>query len=84
MNPYEKYVRLELVLIIAALLIGLIALLKGFILLLIVSFYLLTGSFFLEVAYEWMRHRKEEAGKQLVRAILLFFFTTYLFIVLIL
>lgn len=78
-HPYEKYMRLEIILIITAFIIALFAILKGIILLLFISLYFIIFSFLCEALLEWTSNRMTASGKQLIRAIIMFFVTTYLF-----
>ena len=77
-HPYEKFIRLELVIIAAAIIIGLTALLKGFILLVMFVMYLLAFSLISGAMAEWNINQATQAFKHFVQAILLFIFVTYM------
>ncbi|MFC3038634.1 hypothetical protein ACFOGI_00015 [Virgibacillus xinjiangensis] len=78
-HPYEKLVRMELAAIAAVILFGVIALIQGFLLLILLAFYLLAFSLLCEAMLLWQTGNTPEAGKQGLRAMLLFIFVTYLF-----
>lgn len=77
-HPYEKFIRLELIAIAAAVIIGLIALLKGFVLVIMIAMYLLVFSLISGALVEWNINQAAQAGKHLAQAVLLFIFITYM------
>lgn len=77
-HPYEKFIRIELVSIVSAILIGIIALIKGYLILIFICFYLLALSLLAEAMIEWSTHQKMQGGKQFVRAIVILILTTFL------
>lgn len=78
-HPHDKFIRIELISLAFVVLIGLIALIQGFILILFLGFYLLALGLFCNALIESYSHRTVQAGKQLLRSILIIVFTTFLF-----
>ncbi|PAV31414.1 hypothetical protein CIL05_01805 [Virgibacillus profundi] len=77
-HPFEKFIRLELLSIVCVILFGLIALIQGYLLLIFLSLYLLAIGLLCNAMIEWYTHQSASAGKQVLRAIMIFLFTTYL------
>ncbi|MGY0694961.1 hypothetical protein ACW2QC_19715 [Virgibacillus sp. FSP13] len=77
-HPSEKFIRLELIAILIAALVGVFALIKGFLFIIILALYLIALSMFSGAIVEWQTHQTNRAGKHMLQAILLFIFTTYL------
>nr|GGG70927.1 hypothetical protein GCM10011398_13840 [Virgibacillus oceani] len=77
-HPYEKFIRLELIAILVAVVIGLFALIKGFLLIVILALYMLAFSLASGAIVEWNMNQTNQAGKHFLQAILLFIFTTYM------
>lgn len=77
-HPYEKFIRLELLFIIVAVIVGIIALLKGFAFVIIIALYMIAFSMLSGAIVEWHTHQTNQAGKHFLQAILLFIFTTYM------
>lgn len=77
-HPYEKFIRLELIAVLLAILVGLFALFKGFILLVFITFYLIGCSIACAAIVEWYTHQTNQAGKHILQALLLIIFTTYM------
>jgi type III secretory pathway component EscV len=77
-HPYEKFVRIELVSIISAFVIGIIALIKGFPILIFICFFLVAISLCAEAIILWFTYQKVDGGKQLIRAMIIFLLTTFL------
>lgn len=77
-HPYEKFIKMELLVIVCAGLFGLFALIQGYFFLIILCLYLIAFSQFLE-AISYLHVRKTgEAGKQFIRAAMLVFFVTFI------
>lgn len=77
-HPYEKFIRIELIAILIAILIGVIVLIKGYLILVFVCLYLLVLSLLAEAMIAWSTHQKFQSGKQLVRAAIIFILATYM------
>jgi hypothetical protein len=77
-HPHEKFIRLELLAILLAVIIGIIALLKGFLLVMVLTLYLITFSMIFGALVEWNTRQTNQAGVHFLQAALLFVFTTYL------
>lgn len=77
-HPYEKFIKMELVFIVCAVLFGLIALIQGYLFLILMSLYLVTISMLFNALIHWHSHRTADAGKQILRAIMLLCFVTFL------
>ncbi|WP_096272812.1 hypothetical protein [Paucisalibacillus globulus] len=79
-HPYEKFIRGELVAIGLALLFGLIALIQGIFLLIILCLYCIAVSLAFDGLIGMNMRNQTHGVKQLVRALLLFLFATFLLI----
>lgn len=77
-HPYEKFIRLELITIAVAVIIGLFALLKGFIFVVMFAMYLLVLSLISGALVELNVNQATQAIKHLAQAVLLFIFLTYM------
>lgn len=77
-HPYEKFVRLELITLILAIVAGIFVLIKGFIFLAIFVIYLIACGLFCEAMIELHTHNKNKAFKHSLQALLLLVFTTYI------
>lgn len=80
-HPFEKFIRIELVSIGAAVLLGIIGLTLGFLFLISVSLLLLSISLCCEALVDWQTNNTLHAGKQLLRATMAFLFAIYLLII---
>ncbi|MCG1030309.1 hypothetical protein J5S49_18650 [Virgibacillus halodenitrificans] len=76
-HPYTRLIRLEIISIICALIIGTLALIKGFITLIFLCVYLISLSLIVDALIHIHTNQAPLAAKQVLRAILLFIFTTY-------
>ncbi len=79
-HPYEKFILGELISIGLALLFGLIALIRGSFPLLMLSLFLLVISLICTGVIFLYSNRSTEAGKQILRAAILFLLIIYLII----
>jgi hypothetical protein len=79
-HPYEKFIRGELVAIGLALLFGLIALIQGIFLLIILCLYCIAASLAFDGLIGMNMRNQTHGVKQLLRALLLFLFATFLLI----
>ena len=77
-HPYEKFIKMELIFILCAVLFGLVALIQGYIFLVLMSMILITISLFFDALIHWYSHRSADAGKQILRAVLLLCFIIFL------
>lgn len=77
-HPFEKLIRVEILSIIGAGMIGIFMVFQGFILLMIISLYLLALSMIAEAIIKWHMNDKKQSAKQFSRSIILFILTTYL------
>lgn len=77
-HPYEKLIRLELITIVLAFVIGLFAIIQTYILLLFLGLFLLAISLILTALVEYHTYRTQEAVKHGIRALFLLLFTAYL------
>ncbi|OZU88485.1 hypothetical protein CIL03_12635 [Virgibacillus indicus] len=81
-HPYGKFIRVEVISLVCLIFIGLIALIQGYLLLIYFSLYLLAIGLITDAMIEWYSHQTAKAGKQVIRAVMLFLFTTYLIFIL--
>lgn len=77
-HPYEKFIRIELVSMILAVLMGIIVLMKGFLILIFMCFFLIIISLLTDAILLWVTYQKIQSGKQLFRAIIMLILTIYL------
>lgn len=77
-HPYEKFIQLELLAIICAVVFGFFAMIQSYLFLILISFYLIAISLFLNAITYWYLRRTMDAFKQLVRALMLAFFITFI------
>jgi hypothetical protein len=77
-RPYEKFIKMELLFISCAVLFGLIALIKGYLFLILLSLYIIAISLFFDALIHWQSRQTLDAGKQILRAVLLIFFITFM------
>ncbi|MBM7601174.1 hypothetical protein JOC34_003595 [Virgibacillus halotolerans] len=77
-HPYEKFIKMELIFILCAVLFGLVALIQGYLFLILMSLYIITISLFFDALIHWQLHRTLDAGKQILRAMMLIFLITFL------
>lgn len=77
-HPYEKFIRIELISIISAALIGIIAFIKGYMILIFLCFLLIVLSLLAEAITLWFTYQKIQGGKQLIRALVILVLTIYL------
>ncbi|QKY70524.1 hypothetical protein [Lentibacillus sp. CBA3610] len=78
-NPYEKYIRMELLTLALAVVIGLIAILQGYVVIILLSMYLLAFSIFCEGFLQLNTNRGMDGIKQFVKAGMLMLLATILF-----
>ncbi|MEN1967589.1 hypothetical protein WMZ97_05860 [Lentibacillus sp. N15] len=77
-HPYEKFMKIELFAIIAAIIVGVFALIKGFVLVITLALYIIAFSMFSGAIVEWNTQQTQQAGKHMAQAALLFILTTYM------
>ncbi|WP_010648440.1 hypothetical protein [Oceanobacillus massiliensis] len=77
-HPYRKLVQMELFLLLFAFLAGIAALIAGYIIILFLSIYLIVFSLICDAMILLNTRHPAEAGKQAIRAVMLFLFMTYL------
>lgn len=77
-HPYEKVIRIELISMISAVLIGIIALIKGYIIFIFICFFLITLSLLAEAIILWFTYQKVQSGKQLIRAFMILILAVYI------
>lgn len=77
-HPYEKFIRIELMSMVCAALIGIIVLLKGYLLFIFMCFLLIALSLLTEAMILWFTYQKIQGGKQLFRALIILMLTIYL------
>ncbi|WP_100009830.1 hypothetical protein [Lentibacillus sediminis] len=77
-HPYEKIIRIELLAVACVILIGVFALFQGILLLVFLSFYLLALSLVCDALVDWYGGDTLKAGKQVLRAVMILLFTTFL------
>lgn len=80
-HPYEKFIRIELLTIGLAGLIGIVALVKGYLISVLICLYLITLSLLAEAMIALSTHQRVQGIKQLVRAAIIFILTSYLLLV---
>ncbi len=78
-HPLEKFIRMEMLLIIIGLFIGIVAWISGWMLFLFFACYLFIFSLICNALVLLHTRRASEALKQVIRAALLFLFLTSLF-----
>ncbi|WP_404455834.1 hypothetical protein [Oceanobacillus kapialis] len=79
-HPFEKIIRIELLTIVLALIIGLISIIQGYLLLATCSIYLIAISFTCTALLDWKTNQTAQGAKHAARALLLFLLATYLLI----
>ena len=77
-NPYEKFIRIELISLVIVILISLIALIQGLFILVFFCFYLISLSLVCDALLHLYFRNSQQAGKQILRAVMLFILATYL------
>lgn len=77
-HPYEKFIRIELLSIVLALIIFIFALMKGYVLLAIISLLLIVVSLLSDGMIFFLTHEKAQAIKQFARAIMVLLLTIYI------
>lgn len=77
-HPYEKFARIELISLVIVILFGLIALIQGFLVLIFLCLYLISLSLVCDALLNLYLRNPHQAGKQIIRAAMLFIFATYL------
>ncbi|MBP2076268.1 hypothetical protein [Oceanobacillus polygoni] len=77
-HPYRKFIQIELISLFLALLFGLAALVLGYFIILFLAFYFIVLSILCDAMILLQTRHSVEAGKQVMRGIILFLFTTYL------
>ncbi|MFD1064571.1 hypothetical protein [Oceanobacillus locisalsi] len=78
-HPLEKFIRMEVLAMIAGLFIGVLAWITGWVLFLFLACYLFIGSMFSHALILLHTRRGSDGIKQALRAMLLFLFITSLF-----
>ncbi|HLR62854.1 MAG TPA: hypothetical protein VK097_10475 [Lentibacillus sp.] len=81
-NQYEKYIRVELLTLALAVVIGLIAIVQGFVIIMLLCVYLLAFSIFCEGFLFLNTNRPADAIKQIAKAGMLMLLATILFLAL--
>lgn len=77
-HPYKKYVQIEMFSLFFAVFFGFVAIIRNYPLLIFMAIYCLSISFICETLILLVINQKTEATKQLIRAVALLIFTTYL------
>ncbi|MBU5465223.1 hypothetical protein KQI49_00085 [Virgibacillus sp. MSJ-26] len=77
-HPYERFIKIELISLILAIIIGLLAIIKANLIWLSLSLYLTAISLFCDSIVAQSTHLKVRRIKQLIRFVLLFFLATLL------
>lgn len=77
-HPYEKIIRIELVSMASAVLIGIVAFIQGYLILIFLCFFLIILSLLAEAITLWFTYQKIQSGKQLIRAFIILMLTVYL------
>ncbi|WP_430790103.1 hypothetical protein VBD025_05595 [Virgibacillus flavescens] len=77
-HPYEKFIRLELISLILAIICGIIVLIKGYILLVILIILLIACGLCFEAMIELNTHNRNKAFKHFVEALLIIVFMFYI------
>lgn len=77
-HPLEKIMRIELLAMIVLVIGGLIALIKGYQPVLMFCFYMFALSLFCDGLAAWYTHDTQHAGKQFLKAGMVFVMTTFL------
>ena len=77
-HPYRKFIQMELITLFLALIFGLAALVLGYLIILFLAFYIIVQSIICDAMILLQTRHTAEAGKQVLRGIILFLFTTYL------
>ncbi|TFJ93409.1 hypothetical protein [Lentibacillus salicampi] len=78
-NPYEKYIRIELLTLALAVVIGMIAIVQGYLLIMLFCVYLLAFSMFCEGFLHINTNHAVDGFKQFVKAGMLILIVTVLF-----
>lgn len=78
-NPYENYIRMELLSLALAVVIGLIAIVQGYVMIMLFCLYLLAFSILSEGTFYLNTNKTPEGIKQFVRAGMLLVLATVLF-----
>lgn len=79
-QPYEKVMQIELLTLGLAIILGFVALLQSSIYFMLLSFYLLAVSLVCDAySHQYTTQRQWQGGKQVVRAVVLFFLATAVF-----
>lgn len=79
-HPYEKFIKINLFSLFLAVIIGGLAFMNGYIMLILISLYFLFISMVFEAIILHVTFRKKDSILMLFRAVLLFIFTSYLFV----
>ncbi|RLL42845.1 hypothetical protein D8M04_14955 [Oceanobacillus piezotolerans] len=77
-HPMKKFALIELVSLGIVIILGTFALIKGFLFLIVLCIYLLSLSLLCDGLIYYQKNDVPHAGKQAIRAFLLFIFATYL------
>ncbi|SFA97735.1 hypothetical protein SAMN04488072_104270 [Lentibacillus halodurans] len=78
-SPYEKYIRIELLALALAVIIGLIAIVQGYVIIILLCVYLLAFSMFCEGFLHLNTNKPIDGIKQFVKAGMLMVLATILF-----
>lgn len=77
-HPYEKFIRIELICLAFVVLVGVFALIQGSSLVILMCFFVLSLSLLCDALILLYSHQTAQAGKQIIRAIMIIMFTTVL------
>lgn len=78
-HPYEKFIRIELFSIGLSVLIGIFAFIKSYTILMFICLYFISAGLAAEAMVAWFTYQKEQAIKSMVRSVVIFLISTYLF-----
>lgn len=78
-HPYEKFIRIELFSIGLSVFIGIFAFIKSYTILMFICFYFISLGLVAEAIVAWSTYQKEQAIKSMIRAVVIFLISTYLF-----
>lgn len=77
-SPMEKFTLIEIISIGIGSILGLFAMIQGYLILLLLTFYLIAISLICEAFIFLHKRDTAHAGKQIVRAVCIFIFITYM------
>ncbi|WP_156290189.1 hypothetical protein [Oceanobacillus salinisoli] len=79
-SPTEKITLIEILSIAIAGFFGLLAMVQGYLTLMLLTFYLVCVSLICDALIYWQKGHTAHTGKQVLRAAVIFIFTTYILI----